>query len=263
MTRSFREWFDNAVWIILFLLLVPSAFAIASWNSLPGSGLFRIKLTMEQALVFLVPSVEAKGNLQIAFTERRFSEAKRLISDQTSVQGLSYLDNQVDVTKQAILTTRDPALKRQLAQKYVTSLRDVSSQLEQQKQIAVASAPSGSRVSVTTGTNEAQPVITRAPTLTPTPYVPPPPGALPVIQVTPTSTRAPTPTPFVPPPTTEIPATKTEVIASISQSQQNMLEAIEQMQDQLDEGPGNSMFGQGQGQGQGQDQGQGPFDSHK
>ncbi len=258
MRSSFGEWLDNAVWVILFLMLVPSSFAVASWNSLPGSGLFRIKLTMEQALVFLIPSVEAKGNLQIAYTERRFSEAKRLIANETSVQGLSYLDNQVDVTKQAILTTRNPEVKRQLAQKYVASLRDVASQLEQQKQITAAAAPDEGSGPASSGTNQTQPVITRAPTPTPTPtprptpYIPPPAGVPPVIHLTPSPTRAPTPTLFVPPQTTETPATTTEVVGSITQTQENIEEAIEEIENELDEQPGNSGFGQGQGEGRGQ-----------
>src|SRR5258706_15313391 len=94
---------NTILWVILFIFLLPSSLAIASWNSLPGSDLYAVKLAMEQALVFVTPSVQAKGDLQIAYTERRFSDAKRLLADQASVQGLSYLDTQVVTTKNAIL----------------------------------------------------------------------------------------------------------------------------------------------------------------
>ncbi|KKW09659.1 MAG: hypothetical protein UY49_C0041G0013, partial [Microgenomates group bacterium GW2011_GWC1_49_7] len=103
--------------------------------------LFAVKLFMEQALVRIVPTAEAKGTLQIAYTERRFSEAKRLLADQSSVLGLSYLKNQVDGTKDTILQAKNPAVKRELAQKYVVKLREVNSQLEEQKQIAVQTRP--------------------------------------------------------------------------------------------------------------------------
>jgi len=204
---------------------------------------------MEQALVFVVPSAQAKGDLQIAYTSRRFSEAKELITRDSSVQGLTYLDSQVKVTKQAILATRDPVVKRQLTQKYVASLRDVSTQLEEQKQIAVATAPRG-----------APDAYVPPPTATPTPELTPTPASTRIAESTrggptptPTQTRKPTreptPTPYFPPPT--IPPVN--VGDSISQTQKNIEDAIEELEDESDDGPGNSDFGQGQGQGQGQD----------
>src|SRR5690348_4383980 len=110
---------NTIIWVVLFILLLPSSLAIASWNSLLGSHLFSVKLSMKQSFVIVIHGAQSKGDLQIAYTERRFSEAKRLLSDQTSVTGLSYLNSQVAVTKNAILTTSDPVVKKQLAIKYV------------------------------------------------------------------------------------------------------------------------------------------------
>lgn len=129
---------NTILWVILFFLLVPSSLAVASWNSLPGSHLFTVKLVMEQALVAVVPSAQAKGDLQIAYTERRFSEARRMLADQSSVQGLSYLNSQVGVTRDEITNTADPVVRKQLAQRYLASLQSVSTQLEEQKQLAVS-----------------------------------------------------------------------------------------------------------------------------
>lgn len=237
---------NTVLWVVLFLFLLPSSLAIASWNSLPGSRLFTTKLFMEQALVVVVPNEQVKGNLQITYTERRLSEATRMIADQTSVRGLSYLDNQVDKTRDAILEAKDPVVKRELAQKYVARLRDVNTQLEQQKQIMQSYTPSG-----------AAPVVPRAPASTQTPkptptpahYIPPP--VIPPSGVGIVSTRTPAPTPFVPP--VETPSENIE--DSISSTQENIQETIEEIENEIGESPGNSEFGHGQGQGQGQGRG--------
>jgi len=251
---------NTIIWVVLFLLLFPSSLAVASWNSLPGSRLFQVKLVMEQGLVFIVPSAQAKGDLQIAYTSRRLSEAKQLITSGSSVQGLSYLDNQVNVTKQAILATRDPVVKRQLAQKYVASLRDVSSQLEEQKQIAVASAPEIRETDTA--------VYVPPPTPTSTPYVPPPGGLSQGTYPTTRPTYEPTPTPFLPYPTTHK-FTKIEIVESLGSSKENIDDAIEEIENdsswQGNDGNNNGNNGnnnggngnnnQGQGQGQGNQQG--------
>lgn len=130
---------NTVIWVILFILIVPSSLIVASWNSLPGSHLFQFKLFAEQSLVTIVPNDAAKGSLQIAFTQRRFDDAKKLLADNTSGSGLSYLDTQITTTKQAIVATSDPVVKRQLAQKYIAALQDVNTQLEAQKQVVQAS----------------------------------------------------------------------------------------------------------------------------
>lgn len=163
---------NTVLWVILFLFLVPSSLAVASWNSLPGTRLFTTKLFMEQALAFLVPSAQAKGNLQIAYAERRFSEADRMLADQASVEGLPYLNSQIDVAKNQILASNDPTVRHQLAQKYITSLQNMDTELETQKQILKST-------STPTPTPRIKPTVNprtfATPTPTPTPAPPPPP----------------------------------------------------------------------------------------
>ncbi len=228
--------FNTVLWVVLFILLLPSSLAIASWNSLPGSRLFATKLFMEQALVFVIPSAQVKGDLQIAYTERRFSEAKRLLSDQSSVQGLSYLDNQVDVTKDQILNAKDPVVKQQLAQKYVAKLREVNTQLEEQKQIA-QSAP-GQAVSTPT------PTFTPIPTPTPVPTH----GETPVA----TPTLPPTPTPFVPLPPPPTAPGNNDVVSQIDRSQEKIDKVIRDIEKETED-HGNRGGNDNRGKGNGRD----------
>lgn len=135
---------NTVIWAVLFILILPSSLIVASWNSLPGSRLYQFKLGSEQTLVAFVPNDKAKGTLQIAFTQRRFDDAKRLLADNTSGNGLSYLDTQINTTRRAIVETNDPTVRKQLAQQYISALQDVNTQLEAQKQMVQASNPNPS-----------------------------------------------------------------------------------------------------------------------
>jgi hypothetical protein len=207
---------NTIVWVALFLFLLPSSLAVASWNSLPGTTLFTTKLFMEQALAFVVPTAQAKGDLQIMYTERRFTEAKHMIVGNSSAKGLSYLDDQVQVTRQAIVNAPSPVVKKQLAQKYIVALQDVSTQLEQQRQIAYTQAPQ---------------VVERTVVHTTNVYV------TNVVYVNPTATPAPTPTPSPTstPQTQTTPAEAEHIIASITTSQEHISETITQMQQIADD----------------------------
>jgi hypothetical protein len=212
---------NTVMWVVLFLFLLPSSLAVASWNSLPGTRLFGVKLAMEQALVVVSPSAEMKGSLQIHYTQRRFAEAQTLLTDQTSAKGLVYLDSQVRVTKQQIVAATDPVVKRDLAQKYIVALQTVSTQLEEQKQVAVAAVSQPTPTPVPpTPTAVIQPTqkVTLAPMIKPS--VP---------------TLTPTPTPSVPSIGGVQPPTPESIVVSITTSQQEINQTIEDMQKISDE----------------------------
>ena len=126
---------NYASWFFLTLFAVPSVLIVSSWNSLPGEPLYEVKLTMEQALLLLMsPSATAQGALHVKYTERRFSEAQKLIVNKQSVEGLLYLEKEIASAKQTI-TAAPQAERKQLAKQYVTTLQNVSGQLEQQKKL--------------------------------------------------------------------------------------------------------------------------------
>lgn len=219
---------NTVIWVVLFLLLLPSSIAVASWNSLPGMRLFGVKLAMEQALVAVSPSAEMKGSLQIHYTQRRFAEAQKLLANETSAKGLVYLDSQVRVTKQQIVAATDPVVKRDLAQKYIVALQTVSTQLEEQKQVAVANAPREIPTAVS------QP--------TPTPFAPTPTAVIVLTQkitIAPKSPPSVVPTPTPPPTVPQIsgvePPVTESIVVSITTSQQEIHQTIEDMQKISDE----------------------------
>lgn len=247
MRYQTRETINNIIWVVLFLLLIPSSLAVASWNSLPGSGLFRIKLTMEEALVALAPTEETKGNLGQMFTERRVNEATRLLADRGSGEGLSYLNAQVLASTERIQKTNNAKVQARLAQEYITTLQNANVQLEQQKQLLVSSQAPGTA-------NTGSVAVARRPVnATGSPVRTPPSSGNPNPQVTyaygqggytpptlPTAVRmtympTPTPTPVIAAQPTvgtpePIPVPEPDPIEAIEEAQEQIEEAIEELQ---------------------------------
>lgn len=136
-----NNWFDNVIWGLLLLFLIPSSIVVASWNSLPGARLYKAKIFMEDMLLAVTPTTESKATLHVAFTERRFSEAQKLLVNQSSTEGLVYLNDQVKQAKENIERASDPVAKKQMARTYVRTLKNVNTQLEQQKQALASVNP--------------------------------------------------------------------------------------------------------------------------
>lgn len=126
---------DYFTWGFLFLFAIPSVLIVASWQSLPGDTMYPVKLGFEDVLLFFVkPSYAASGTLSVKYTERRFAEAKKLLADKNSIEGLSYLERQVSTTRAMIAKAPNTAAQKHLARTYLTTLREVTTELEAQKQ---------------------------------------------------------------------------------------------------------------------------------
>lgn len=138
MIGSLGRWLDNAVWAILFLLLIPSSFVIVSWNSLPDSQLYRMRLAMENVLLAIAPTHEAKGQLFVSFTQRYVRDATQVLSDSGSTVGLTSLNTHVLAAHDNIQNAPDPQVRVELAKKYITTLKEVNVTLEQQKQVSAS-----------------------------------------------------------------------------------------------------------------------------
>ncbi len=199
-----RSFFNYLTWGLFAVFAIPTILVLGSWNSLPGQPMYGVKLGLEQVLLVAVsPSFQTKGDLSIKYTERRFSENQRLLSDKGSVAGLAYLDKQVVATKDVIVQGQDVKAQAALAQKYIDTLNDVSQQLAAQQQAIatqqVAVAPSGGNATNPPAqTYQApQPTAVQAPaTQTFQPTQPAYQAPSPTAQ---TFYAAPTPTTYVPP----------------------------------------------------------------
>lgn len=152
-----KRFLDSFLWIAIVILFIPSYMIIASWNSLPGEGLYGTKVALERlALVIASPSYAAESELQLRYTDRRFAEARSLFHDKHSVQGLSYLSDQVKATRDTINKAPNRKTQKELAQLYVQKLTEVSAELESQKN-SLTSSPSSKIVAVVPAKPQTQP----------------------------------------------------------------------------------------------------------
>lgn len=139
--------FDYASWFFLMLFAVPTVLIMASWSSLPGEPMFAVKRSFEQALLFAVkPSYNTEAKLNIQYTQRRLSETKVLLAKNKSGEGISYLRQQISATKVLIEKAPDQATKKKLAATYVSMLREVSSDLSQQRQQIAYTQPKNENI---------------------------------------------------------------------------------------------------------------------
>lgn len=150
-----KKVFDYLSWGFILLFALPTFLIMSSWKSLPGDPMYQMKLGLEHVLLFFVkPSYAAEASLNMKYTQRRLSDTKVLLSNRQSGDGLSYLSQQIKATQAVIDRAPDAATQKALASQYVQTLKDVSLQLDQQRenitQTDVVNAGSQS-TSVTTG----------------------------------------------------------------------------------------------------------------
>ena len=129
------NWWDNLIWVVLFLFLVPSTLAVASWNSPTGSRLYRVKLATEKALIAIAPTRAFKSELQVAYTGRRLNEATDLLINNSSGEGLESFRKQVQEAKNALAMAPAGESRDLLTARYLETLQNASAQLQQQRQV--------------------------------------------------------------------------------------------------------------------------------
>lgn len=237
-----RKILDYFSWGFLLVFLIPSVLIVASWNALPGDRAYGVKLALESTLLFVArPSYAADGALNVKYTERRFSETKRLLADRQSVEGLPYLERQVAATKAVIDRAPSVQAKRELAKVYLATLKDVAGQLEQQKVALAAAAPAGRPVAArrTRPSSSRQPVSSfsqpsseqeqpppSAPFFVPQIFAPSSPTPTPIPQEN-NEVVFPTPTP----PGAESPAEPSgDIVSEIDDTQKNIEDTIEDLE---------------------------------
>lgn len=234
---------DKVLWGTLLLLFGPTAMIVASWNALPGEGLYGVKLALERtALAVASPSYATAGTLQIKYTERRYAEAKQLLASKQSVQGLPYLEQQIAETKKAIERAPNKQAQVTLAKQYISALNTVSGDLEVQKQTVTSSSKALAYMPPQSNRNE--PSTVPPPTQQQTTSARPSPTSdvkeVPTSEVKkpPTSTPTSTPTPIqMAQVSTNAPITTQQAVAAlqIDQTRQNVSQTIADLQELIDD----------------------------
>lgn len=131
---------------LILILFVPAILILASWNAVPGDSTYSIKVGLEKAILGVTPSDNLKTALEIKYTERRFTEVEKIISNNNinfSINGSQnkYLDESLNnLTKQAIASKnslqkiQNSDEKIAQTESLISTLESISSKIEEKKQ---------------------------------------------------------------------------------------------------------------------------------
>lgn len=133
---------NRTLTLLALLLAIPTILIIASWNALPGDSLYGVKTGLEDAVLVLTARTPAASAFSVKFTERRFSEANKLLATQGSTVGFSLLIEEAEDSKQIISKKRDAQTAAVLLEKIETYEEAIEQQKEAIKTQASAAPTS-------------------------------------------------------------------------------------------------------------------------
>jgi prephenate dehydrogenase len=88
-------------------LAIPTILILASWNALPGDFLYPVKTGLEDIVLSLTMHTPFASAFSMKFTDRRFSEATRLLAKKGSTIGYGLLVEEAQQTKDIIVKKQD------------------------------------------------------------------------------------------------------------------------------------------------------------
>ena len=123
------------IWIFIAVLSVPTVLVLVSWNSLPEDAFYPTKIAMESFLLRAVSVIPVlAGQLEMKYSDRRFTEAEKMILDKKNSAGLEQFLQQVRSANIRIASVSDPAVKQKLKAELLVSLSDYDQKLTQTKE---------------------------------------------------------------------------------------------------------------------------------
>lgn len=127
---------DIFSWLIFFSICGLTLVVYVSQNSIPGDTTFPVKLGFEKVLVKTSRLLNNESTIQIEFTKRRIDEARKVLAsnDAQVANSLTNLTNQVNDTEKAIMDEKNPQKQQELAKTYISTLNIINISLEQEKE---------------------------------------------------------------------------------------------------------------------------------
>lgn len=112
-----KKFFNTFLSIFAIIFAIPSFLILISWNSLPGEFLYPLKTSLEDVALAVTIRTPIASAFSINFTQRRFSEANRLLAKKGSTAGYSLLVTEASESKEIILGQNDTAKAQELSDK--------------------------------------------------------------------------------------------------------------------------------------------------
>ena len=223
-----KKYFNTFLTVFAVVFAIPSFLILISWNSLPGEFLYPLKTSLEDVALAVTIRTPIASAFSINFTQRRFSEANRLLAKKGSTAGYSLLVTEASESKEIILGQADTAKAQELSDKieeYKKNIEEKKLALQVQPQSILPPASEQERVCIQVITPAKNPTTGECREF-PTPCDVPS-GWTKVtsceIGATPKPTGAATPTPA--------PEPVDEIVEELEQTQED----LEDIQDELEE----------------------------
>ena len=131
-----KKYFNTFLTVFAVVFAIPSFLILISWNSLPGEFLYPLKTSLEDVALAVTIRTPIASAFSINFTQRRFSEANRLLAKKGSTAGYSLLVTEASESKEIILGQADTAKAQELSDKIEEYKKNI-----EEKKLALQSQP--------------------------------------------------------------------------------------------------------------------------
>lgn len=129
-----RRLFDGLITAIALIFFVPTTLVLASWNAIPGDGLYSLKTSLENTTLLILSGTPFVPEVSMKFTDRRLGEATALLDKKGSTVGYDLLIANAKQTQVLIAEKNDTVS----AAEFSKNIDDYKKQIEKTK-VQVAS----------------------------------------------------------------------------------------------------------------------------
>lgn len=152
------------------VLAAPTVLILASWNALPGDSLYPFKKGLETITLVATSATPLAPKFSVQFTDRRFSEANKLLATQGSTVGFALLAQEARATKEIIVEKSDSQTAGELIFKIEEYQENIVAQ-QQALATQVMAQPETLPVPQPPSLQPSAPTVTQPAPTTPTPVI--------------------------------------------------------------------------------------------
>lgn len=127
-----NKFLDALITALAIIFIVPTGLILASWNTLPGDSLYTTKRGFEGAALAVTIKTPLAQKFSLKFTDRRFSEATKLLDKKGSTVGYTILVAEAEQSKNLVIEKNDSQAVTQLIQNIETYQKGI-----EEKKVAI------------------------------------------------------------------------------------------------------------------------------
>jgi len=169
LRKKIKKIISVTTWIAFTISFLLAGVVAVAQTSVPGDQTYPIKQGFEKTVLAGFSLFNLDSRYQIDLTELRFEETKKIIKTERAYLGFEKLFEQMISAEYSIYAVKDPKKKANLANQYISTLTNISYQLEQEKKIYTEKTtlpPAGRSVALVPTTQNQPPLVTTSSTVT-------------------------------------------------------------------------------------------------